>query len=190
MKRALIIVTAIALAACGGAVDPESPTDPATAATATATEVIPTSTGAAAADDTATPAAGGEPHLTPVGEPVTPGWEGSEFPLDAAVQDLAQRLNINPSDIDVISVEKVIWSDSSLGCPQPGMMYAQVITEGYRILLEAIAQFYPYHTDTRGTLILCMDGGEQGHIIPYTPGDGTSAPPPVLAVTDEAEIEY
>jgi hypothetical protein len=36
-----------------------------------------------------------------------------------------------PADLKLLSSEQVQWSDSSLGCPQPGMMYAQVITSGY-----------------------------------------------------------
>ena len=36
-----------------------------------------------------------------------------------------------PADLKLLSSEQSQWSDSSLGCPQPGVMYAQVITSGY-----------------------------------------------------------
>ena len=37
----------------------------------------------------------------------------------------------------LISVEPQDFSDASLGCPSPGMSYAQVITPGHKVLLEA-----------------------------------------------------
>ena len=46
------------------------------------------------------------------------------------------------------------WSDASLGRPQPGMMYAQVITPGYLVVLEADGQQYTYHTDTARFAVL------------------------------------
>ena len=35
------------------------------------------------------------------------------------------------SELRLLTSEAVQWNDSSLGCPQPGAMYAQVITPGY-----------------------------------------------------------
>jgi hypothetical protein len=63
-----------------------------------------------------------------------------------AIADLAGRLGIAADAIQVQSAEAVEWPDASLGCPEPGMMYAQVITPGYRIVLEAGGQLYEYHS--------------------------------------------
>ncbi len=63
-----------------------------------------------------------------------------------AVADLAGRLAIAIDAIQVRAVEAVEWPDASLGCPKPGMMYAQVITPGYRIVLEAAGKTYEYHS--------------------------------------------
>lgn len=63
-----------------------------------------------------------------------------------AISDLANRLNLARSAIKVIQNEAVEWPDASLGCPQPGMMYGQVITPGYRVILEAAGRQYEYHT--------------------------------------------
>jgi len=52
-------------------------------------------------------------------------------------------------------VKAVTWSDTSLGYPQEGMEYAQVITEGYQILLEVEDQLYEYHTDNKNVVVLC-----------------------------------
>lgn len=71
-----------------------------------------------------------------------------------AVRDLAGRANVAATAVKVIRVEEVEWPDASLGCPQPGMMYAQVITPGYRLELEAAGKRYTYHaSDER--VILC-----------------------------------
>ncbi len=79
--------------------------------------------------------------------------EGSEVALEAAIADLAARLNIAEADVRVDGVEKRMWNDASLGCPQPGMMYAQVITPGFLIRLSAGGKVYTYHTSlTRAVL--------------------------------------
>ncbi len=71
-----------------------------------------------------------------------------------AIADLAERLGIARSAITVKEVVEAQWRDSSLGCPQPGMMYLQVITPGYQIVLEANGKTYTYHT-SRSQVVLC-----------------------------------
>jgi len=63
----------------------------------------------------------------------------------AALEDLVRRLGVDAARVKVVSAEAVTWSDASLGCPQPGQMYAQVLTPGYRILLEVDGERYAYH---------------------------------------------
>jgi hypothetical protein len=77
-----------------------------------------------------------------------------EAPLiEATRTDLAQRLNIAADQIQVRSVEARQWPDGSLGCPQPGMMYAQVISPGFQIILSAEGQEYDYRTDLQRVLL-------------------------------------
>ncbi len=73
----------------------------------------------------------------------------------AAVADLAARLHLAPDAIRVISVEATDWNDTSLGCPQPGVAYAQVITPGWKIVLEAQGKQAEYHADQRGRVVTC-----------------------------------
>jgi len=79
----------------------------------------------------------------------------SEAAVAAAKANLAQRLGMSEEDILVASIEAVEWSDSSLGCPRPGMMYMQVITPGFRVILQAQGQAYEYHTDQGRNAVLC-----------------------------------
>jgi len=73
----------------------------------------------------------------------------------AAVNDLAAKLNIASDAVQVASVSAVDWSDTSLGCPQPGMFYAQIIVQGYKIILSAGGQQVEYHADQRGRIVTC-----------------------------------
>lgn len=73
---------------------------------------------------------------------------------------LADRLGIDMSEITVVIIEAVEWSDSSLGCPAPGYAYAQVITPGYQIVLKSGGEEYNYHTDLNGNFILCGEDGQ------------------------------
>ncbi|MHB0875516.1 MAG: hypothetical protein ACYC5O_05665 [Anaerolineae bacterium] len=76
-----------------------------------------------------------------------------------ARQDLRQRLGLeNDGSIVVASVAAEDWPDASLGCPDPEMMYAQVITPGYRIVLTVAGTDYEYHTDAGKRAVLCLDG--------------------------------
>ena len=75
----------------------------------------------------------------------------SEAPpvVDIAKNDLAKRLNISIDQVQVVKIENVDWPDTSLGYPQKGMMYAQVITPGFRIILKVGDRLYEYHSDNR-----------------------------------------
>lgn len=82
---------------------------------------------------------------------------GSEKPVASAIADLMQRTDVAPEEITLVTVEAQEWSDASLGCPQEGYMYAQVITPGYKIVLEAQGKEYNYHTDSASTVVLCQE---------------------------------
>jgi len=82
-------------------------------------------------------------------------WGPAQSLVEAVVADLAGRLNLPPEQIRVVQVQERMWPDSSLGCPQPGEMYLQVITPGYQILLEAGGRQYDYHTGSQARFILC-----------------------------------
>jgi hypothetical protein len=86
---------------------------------------------------------------------------------------MAQDLGVPAQDIEVQSVDAVEWSDGSLGCPQEGMMYAQVITPGYRVLLEVDGQAYEIHTDMGRTVVLC-EREDSAMVVP--PGSGAVEP--------------
>ena len=86
--------------------------------------------------------------------------------IDRAKDDLSERLGIDIVEINVIQADAATWPDASVGCPQEGMMYAQVLTDGYLVLLEANDKQYEYHTGKSTQLIYCEN--------PSPPSAGTS----------------
>jgi len=86
---------------------------------------------------------------------VTGGVGSTAEQTRAACADLAQRLGVHPSDVVVVRVEEVTWRDGSLGCPQPGMAYPQVLTPGHRFVLEHAGRRYEYHSGGRRGPFLC-----------------------------------
>lgn len=95
-----------------------------------------------------------EPTLASIPRGVLPPV-GSETSVAAAIADLSKQTSVPADQISLTSVEPMEWSDASLGCPQEGMMYAQVITPGYLIVLTAQGQQYEYHTDQKANVTLC-----------------------------------
>ncbi len=155
MSRALglslILAAACVLAACA-----QSPTT----ASAPTASVAPTAMPTPAASPTAisTPVSAPSPAATPASS--TPGAtvppEASEL-VDEARNGVAQQAGIPAPQVSVVSVQMVEWPDMSLGCPEPGMAYAQIVTPGYLIKLSAGGQTYEYHSDRDSTVITCAN---------------------------------
>lgn len=144
----------------------------------------PTATGGADAPEAesarativATPATVNLGEITPV--TTAEGGEATEMPLPGvpdpaqtmagkATSDLAQYLDVDPAEIEVLSIEAMDWPDSSLGCARPGQSYQEVITPGFEITLKVLGREFAYHTDREETVIRC-----DAH-----PGDNESGSP-------------
>lgn len=88
--------------------------------------------------------------------------------IDKAKSDLAQRTGIGADEIILHQYMLVTWSDASLGCPKPGMEYAQVLVDGYQIMLQAGLGIYNYHGGgyPDSGPFLCEDGIDTKIIVP------------------------
>jgi len=75
--------------------------------------------------------------------------------IESAKADLAQRLSIPASQIKAIETKESAWPDASLGCPQPGIVYAQIPTPGYIIKLEYAGDEFEYHVGIHGNVLYC-----------------------------------
>jgi hypothetical protein len=89
--------------------------------------------------------------------------------LSAVRSDLAARSGAAVDDVRVVSARAMRWNDGSMGCPQPGQSYMQVLVDGYQVILEAGGKQYDYRTNARGGFVLCEQPGAD-------PGDQTRDP--------------
>jgi hypothetical protein len=94
----------------------------------------------------------------PDGPPASPEAAASpstDAVLEPIVAAIAEELNVAPEDVGVVSATPETWPDASLGCPQPDMLYAQVVTPGFRVIVEVAGEQIEFHTDERGTVVRC-----------------------------------
>ena len=97
--------------------------------------------------DVKTPLPGGLPTPTSAAtslEPVTLRI------ATAAQADLAQRLGLPAEAVTLLSVTPAQWPDACLGLPAPDEACAEMIVEGFRVVLEAEGRTYTYRTDREG----------------------------------------
>lgn len=107
-------------------------------------------------------ATAGSVHNTapaPTAEPAPLVVDLGKVELSALKAELAKKLQVSDKALVIVVVEAVEWGDASLGCPEPGMMYAQVITPGHRVVLAVDGQQYTYHTALAGNFVLCEQAG-------------------------------
>jgi hypothetical protein len=101
--------------------------------------------------------------------------EATELAGDLAARArlaVATWLSVSADAIRLVSSEAVDWPDAGLGCPQPGLAYAQVVTPGFRFTLEVGGQTYAVHTDLAGRAVPCTaEGAPAFPAIPVTPGE-------------------
>jgi hypothetical protein len=70
-----------------------------------------------------------------------------EEAVEKARNDLAQRLNFDPSKISDSSVEDADFPDMALGAAEDDEMSGQMMTNGWRIRLAADGRTYEYRAD-------------------------------------------
>jgi len=137
--RGLLVAGTLIACSCAGA-SPATPASP-TAAPPSPTQ-LPASPAVSSPQVVASPSAGSQ------GQPA----------VEAAVREAAAHLGVNQADLKVEQVEARQWPDASLGCPRPGVLYAQVLTPGFLIVVSGAGKQLEYHSDERGrAVVLCAE---------------------------------
>jgi hypothetical protein len=128
-------------------------TDPPAAVVVVTATPEPTSTPVEAIVVTATP----EPTPVPAETVVVVGTvpPDARNVFAAIIRDAATRLNVPEETVEIVAVEQETWSDTSLDCPQPGEIYAQVLTDGYLVVVAVGNRELEYHTDLNNRFVLC-----------------------------------
>lgn len=86
----------------------------------------------------------------PITQPSSPVDEPFPPAVTAAVGFLAERLDVNPANVEVTWFAPETWPDACLGLPADGEMCAQVETPGYRILMFVGTEEFEVHSDQVG----------------------------------------
>ena len=137
----ICLVAFVGIAACGS--DPDSVSAPPQPDASPSSTSTPTSTPEAA------PSPATAPALEP-GADVGPIGPTARRLVDMAAADLVGRFDLSGRSADnpivVATAEEVTWRDSALGCPMKDMQYMQVLTSGFRIVLEFEGATYAYHS--------------------------------------------
>ncbi len=67
---------------------------------------------------------------------------------------LVSALGAPASEFRVASFEETSWTDTGLGCPEPGVFYAQLFTPGWKVILARGTEMFEFHTDRQGNSIV------------------------------------
>tara|TARA_Y100000768_G_scaffold342344_1_gene287358 strand:- start:1 stop:987 length:987 start_codon:yes stop_codon:yes gene_type:complete len=97
------------------------------------------------------------PTILPV-----PGDTFKSSPPNSYVQEMARLIyekNIDPSKLYLLEFYPYKWSDSSYGCPSPGVYYDDSLGEypGYKYFLSDGSNTWEYHVDIGDTVVFRCD---------------------------------
>ena len=86
------------------------------------------------------------------------GGEAAPSEIEAGARKLLED-EVGEGDFSLTSSAGMQWSDASLGCPEEGFAYAQVITPGYKLVFDLAGVSYPVHTNADGShMVICREG--------------------------------
>jgi len=74
--------------------------------------------------------------------------------IDRAKTRLAEEVSVTTDVIELVEAVEAEWRDSSLGCPERGMVYAQVMTTGYSVTLRVGRDRFVVHA-TSDHAVIC-----------------------------------
>lgn len=151
-KPILWLSLAIVLMACGNyATSVPTPSATPTAGITPTKTVQPTPQ----PTDTASPDVVPVPTSTPL-PPTSESPTNASLPegVRAALVQIAEQQKTVLANVILISYDEVQWNNSCLGVELPDMMCLQVITPGYRIIVQVNGKPLEYHTDLSGKRVV------------------------------------
>jgi hypothetical protein len=60
---------------------------------------------------------------------------------------------------EVTVAEAVVWSDGSMGCPEPGVLYTQALIDGYHVVLSSADEAIDYRVGQNDYFFRCERTG-------------------------------
>lgn len=83
-----------------------------------------------------------------------------EVLIEQAREDLAGRLGVDVETVDLVSFERGVWPDGSIGCPEEGKLYTQAVVIGTRIVISHDDESFAYHQAGDEEPFICEDPAE------------------------------
>jgi hypothetical protein len=116
-------------------------------------------------------------HVGSAAPGTDPGADASQDPAagkrDLAItraREILRTAGVDSSLLTVTRAEPVTWHDSSLGCPQPGIQYLQVLTPGYQVELHGAQENYLVHVAANRSVVCSGKAGAGARLArPLTP---------------------
>src|SRR6476661_7719229 len=76
-------------------------------------------------------------------------------PINAALQDLSNRVNrtVTLAQVTEWNYQQSVYPSPALGCPQPGIAYADVVTSGYQFIITYEQTVYDYRVSNDKSIV-------------------------------------
>ncbi len=88
---------------------------------------------------------------------------------DAVRQDLQRKIGIPPTQVRVTEAKRQTWPNACLGLAKSDELCAQMLVEGWRIVLSDESERWVYRTDDRGKLLRMEPLAPSTSLLPRMP---------------------
>lgn len=98
--------------------------------------------------------------------------ELSQLPAEIAQalrQDLQRKIGIPPTQVKVTEAERQTWPNSCLGLAKSDELCAQMLVEGWRVVLSDDSETWVYRTDDRGRRLRMEPQDREASLLPTMP---------------------
>lgn len=98
--------------------------------------------------------------------------ELSQLPAEIARalrEDLQRKIGIPPTQVKVAEAERQTWPNSCLGLAKSDELCAQMLVEGWRVVLSDDSETWVYRTDDRGRQLRMEPQAQEASFLPTMP---------------------
>ena len=98
--------------------------------------------------------------------------ELSQLPAEIAHalrEDLQRKIGIPPTQVKVTEAERQTWPNSCLGLAKSDELCAQMLVEGWRVVLSDDSESWVYRTDDRGRQLRMEPQAQEASFLPTMP---------------------
>ncbi len=112
-------------------------------------------------------------------------------PISAALEDLSNRVNrtVTLSQVAEWNYQQSAYPSPALGCPQPGIAYTDVLTNGFQFIITYAGTVYDYRvSDDKSIVVLCGTAPAPATVPPCPPPNDPDFLTPRLSKGIQARV--